>query len=115
MRVAHILAGSPSPDVANGVRKYAYFIARAQAALGLEPAVFWLTEESVTAIPDVLTRGFPCSLVPFRVPGALLDQLAVPTDARRFAHLAARLPPGRALPAPHGIFPRFVEAEAAGG
>jgi len=75
MRVAHILAGSPSPDVANGVRKYAYFIARAQAALGLEPAVFWLTEESVTAIPDVLTRGFPCSLVPFRVPRALLDQL----------------------------------------
>jgi methionyl-tRNA synthetase len=46
---------------------------------------------------------------------SLLDQLAVPDDARRFADLAERLRPGRALPAPHGIFPRFVEAEAAGG
>ena len=50
------------------------------------------------------------------VPGAaamLLDQLAVPREARRFADLADTLPPGRALPAPHGIFPRFVEAEPA--
>jgi methionyl-tRNA synthetase len=50
------------------------------------------------------------------VPGAaamLLDQLAVPPEARRFADLADRLPPGRALPAPRGIFPRFVEAEQA--
>jgi methionyl-tRNA synthetase len=44
---------------------------------------------------------------------ALLDQLAVPAEARRFADLAQPLPPGRALPAPHGIFPRYVEAEAA--
>jgi methionyl-tRNA synthetase len=52
------------------------------------------------------------------VPGAaasLLDQLAVPADARRFADLAEALPPRRPLPAPHGIFPRFVEAEAAAG
>jgi methionyl-tRNA synthetase len=45
----------------------------------------------------------------------LLDQLAVPAEARRFADLATPLPPGRPLPAPHGIFPRFVESEAAGG
>jgi methionyl-tRNA synthetase len=45
----------------------------------------------------------------------LLDQLAVPPAARRFADLGVPLPPGRALPAPHGIFPRFVEAEAAAG
>src|ERR1700731_385707 len=44
---------------------------------------------------------------------ALLDQLAVPIEARRFADLGEALPPGRALPAPHGIFPRYVEAEAA--
>jgi methionyl-tRNA synthetase len=44
---------------------------------------------------------------------SLLDQLAVPAEARRFADLAERLPPGRALPAPHGIFPRYVEAETA--
>ena len=44
---------------------------------------------------------------------ALLDQLAVPSEARRFADLAEALPAGRALPAPQGIFPRYVEAEAA--
>lgn len=43
----------------------------------------------------------------------LLDQLAVPAGERCFADLATPLPPGRALPAPHGIFPRFVETEAA--
>jgi len=41
---------------------------------------------------------------------ALLDQLAVPPGARRFADLAEALPPGRPVPPPHGIFPRFVEA-----
>jgi methionyl-tRNA synthetase len=42
----------------------------------------------------------------------LLDLLAVPAGERRFADLAAApLAPGRALPAPAGIFPRFVEAE----
>lgn len=46
---------------------------------------------------------------------ALLDQLAVPEDARSFADLAQSLPPGRALPAPRGIFPRFVESDAAAG
>jgi methionyl-tRNA synthetase len=45
--------------------------------------------------------------------GKLLDQLAVPADARAFGDLATALPPGRALPAPQGIFPRFVETEAA--
>jgi methionyl-tRNA synthetase len=44
----------------------------------------------------------------------LLDQLGVPETARAFADLATPLPPGRRLPAPQGIFPRFVEAEAAG-
>lgn len=46
---------------------------------------------------------------------ALLDQLAVPANARRFADLSQNLRPGRALPAPRGIFPRFVESEAAAG
>jgi methionyl-tRNA synthetase len=40
--------------------------------------------------------------------------LAVPPEARRFADLAGALPPGRPLPPPQGIFPRFVEAETAG-
>jgi methionyl-tRNA synthetase len=46
---------------------------------------------------------------------ALLDQLAVSAEARRFADLPERLSPGRPLPAPQGIFPRYVEAEAAAG
>jgi methionyl-tRNA synthetase len=46
----------------------------------------------------------------------LLDQLAVPEEQRDFAALAASpLRPGTALPRPEGIFPRFVEAEAAAG
>jgi methionyl-tRNA synthetase len=45
--------------------------------------------------------------------GKLLDQLAVPDGARAFADLATALPPSRPLPAPQGIFPRFVETEAA--
>ena len=47
--------------------------------------------------------------------GMLLDQLAVPQEARRFADLADPLPPGTPLPAPSGIFPRYVEAEAVAG
>ena len=46
---------------------------------------------------------------------ALLDQLAVPAEARRFADLATALPPGRALPPPRGIFPRFVDADEPAG
>jgi methionyl-tRNA synthetase len=41
----------------------------------------------------------------------LLDQLGVAEDARDFASLNASLVEGTPLPAPSGIFPRFVEAE----
>jgi len=40
----------------------------------------------------------------------LLDQLAVPAEARSFAALGAPLKPGTKLPKPEGVFPRFVEA-----
>lgn len=42
---------------------------------------------------------------------ALLDQLSIPADARTFAHLteAHALKSGTPLPAPKGIFPRYVE------
>jgi methionyl-tRNA synthetase len=50
------------------------------------------------------------------VPGAaakLLDQLAVPENARNFATIeVAPLLPGTRLPVPEGIFPRYVEAQA---
>jgi methionyl-tRNA synthetase len=68
------------------------------------------------ALAEVL-RHLGIVMQPF-VPAAaamLLDQLAVPLDARRFADLPDPLVPSRPLPAPRGIFPRFVEAEAAGG
>jgi methionyl-tRNA synthetase len=42
----------------------------------------------------------------------LLDQLAVPADARDFAALDKTLTPGTSLPPPQGIFPRFVEEGA---
>ncbi|HYB11090.1 MAG TPA: methionine--tRNA ligase [Alphaproteobacteria bacterium] len=43
----------------------------------------------------------------------LLDQLAVPKDARRFDLLGekGRLVPGTKLPKPEGIFPRYLEAD----
>ncbi|MFW5680953.1 MAG: methionine--tRNA ligase [Pseudomonadota bacterium] len=45
----------------------------------------------------------------------LLDQLAVPAEARTLAHLTdeARLVPGTPLPKPQGVFPRYTEDEAA--
>lgn len=43
----------------------------------------------------------------------LLDLLAVAADSRDFAHLgeAGRLSPGTELPAPTGVFPRYIEPE----
>jgi poly(glycerol-phosphate) alpha-glucosyltransferase len=75
VRIAHVLAGSPGPEVANGVRKHVYFMVRAQAALGLEPAVLCLTDEQVPDIPRVLARGFRPAPLPFAVPHALLAEL----------------------------------------
>lgn len=45
----------------------------------------------------------------------LLDQLAASGTERSFAALSDPLPPGRKLPTPQGVFPRFVETEAAAG
>jgi methionyl-tRNA synthetase len=62
-------------------------------------------------------RRLAILLQPF-MPGSmnkLLDQLAVPTDGRDFAALGRALTPGTALPAPNGIFPRFVEEGAEAG
>jgi methionyl-tRNA synthetase len=46
------------------------------------------------------------------IPQALLDQLAVPKDARDLAALATPLPTGTALPPPSPLF-RKIEIEAA--
>ena len=44
--------------------------------------------------------------------GRMLDQLGVPAGQRQLADLATRLIDGTALPAPQGVFPRYVEASA---
>jgi len=64
-------------------------------------------------LADVL-RVVGTVLQPF-MPGSmarLLDQLGVPDEARDFRALAAPVANGTVLPAPQGIFPRFVESEA---
>jgi methionyl-tRNA synthetase len=61
-------------------------------------------------LADVL-RQLAILIQPF-MPGSmakLLDQLAVPADARNFEALGQALQPGIALPLPAGIFPRFLE------
>ncbi len=44
--------------------------------------------------------------------GRMLDQLGVPADARQLIDLATPLADGTALPAPQGVFPRYVEPTA---
>ncbi len=61
-----------------------------------------------------LLRAVATVLQPF-MPGSMarmLDQLGVPPDARTLAALEAPLEAGIALPAPEGVFPRFVEEAA---
>jgi len=69
--------------------------------------VLWTTAE--------VTRQIAILSQPFVPAGAakLLDLLAVPKAARDFAHLGeqGRLKAGAALPAPHPVFPRYVEPE----
>jgi methionyl-tRNA synthetase len=67
--------------------------------------VLWTTAE--------LVRRVALLCQPF-IPGSaakLLDLLAVPADNRDFVHVHAdqALVPGTALPAPEGVFPRYVE------
>lgn len=86
----------------------------AQAPWGLKKtdpermaSVLYVTAEVVRRCAILLLPVMPDSI------GRLLDVLAVPDDKRRFADLDARLISGTALPTPVGIFPRFVEPEAA--
>jgi methionyl-tRNA synthetase len=41
----------------------------------------------------------------------MLDQLGVGADARTFAALETSLAAGTSLPAPEGVFPRYVEPD----
>ncbi len=66
--------------------------------------VLWTTAETVRVIAILVQFAIPGSA------GKLLDQLAVASDARDFAHLGAAdaLKPGASLPEPQGVFPRWI-------
>jgi methionyl-tRNA synthetase len=67
--------------------------------------VLWTTAEVVRRIALMLQPFVPASTA------RLLDLLAVPEDRRLFAHAgdADALVSGTPLPAPQGVFPRYVE------
>jgi methionyl-tRNA synthetase len=69
--------------------------------------VLYVTAEVIRQVAILLQPVMPSSAA------RLLDQLAIPLDARTFSSLGprGRLTPGTALPAPQPIFPRYVERE----
>jgi methionyl-tRNA synthetase len=71
--------------------------------------VLYVTAEVVRQIAILAQPVMPASAA------KLLDSLGVPADARNFAALggATRITPGTTLPAPTGVFPRYVEPTAA--
>ena len=62
--------------------------------------------DTVRVVATLLQPVMPGSMA------KMLDQLGVPADARDFAALATPLPAGTVLPAPQGVFPRYVEPAA---
>jgi methionyl-tRNA synthetase len=69
-------------------------------------AVLRVLVDALRVIATVLQPFMPDSMA------RMLDQLGVPGDARTLADLARPLADGIALPAPHGVFPRYVEPAA---
>jgi len=58
--------------------------------------------EVIRCVATVLQPFMPGSMA------AMLDQVGAPHDGRSLGDLAAPLPAGLALPAPQGVFPRYV-------
>ena len=90
-----------------------YFAGEAPWALAkTDPArqktVLYVTAEVVRQIAILAQPVMPESSA------KMLDSLGIPQDARNFAALggASRIAPGTALPAPVGVFPRYVEPKA---
>jgi methionyl-tRNA synthetase len=69
-------------------------------------AVLRVLADALRVIATVLQPFMPESM------GRMLDQLGVASDARQLADLAIPLADDTPLPAPHGIFPRYVEPAA---
>ncbi len=86
-----------------------------QAPWALRRTDFARMSVVLRVLVDVI-RGVATMLQPV-MPGsmaAMLDQLGVPAEARDFASLAMPLAGGLRLPAPTGVFPRWVEPDGAG-
>jgi methionyl-tRNA synthetase len=65
--------------------------------------VLWVLAETIRRVTLLLQPFMPDS-------GArILDQLAVPADDRTFVSFDKELVSGTVLPAPQGVFPRYVE------
>ena len=69
--------------------------------------VLWVLMETVRQVAILMQPVVPDSAA------RMLDQLAVPADARSFAAVGegGALVPGTPLPKPQGVFPRFVDEE----
>lgn len=85
-----------------------YFAGEAPWALAkADPArqktVLYVTAEVVRQIAIMAQAVMPESC------GKMLDSLGIPGDARSFTAIAERIRPGTVLPAPVGVFPRYVE------
>nr|WP_249136675.1 methionine--tRNA ligase [Bradyrhizobium tropiciagri] len=85
-----------------------YFAGEAPWALAkTDPArqktVLYVTAEVVRQIAIMAQAVMPESCA------KMLDSLGIPADARGFTAIAERIKPGTALPAPVGVFPRYVE------
>ena len=88
-----------------------YFAGEAPWALAkTDPArqrtVLYVTAEVVRQVAILAQPVMPDSSA------KMLDSLGVPAEARDFAALATRIKAGTKLPAPTGIFPRYVEPTA---
>jgi glycosyltransferase involved in cell wall biosynthesis len=74
VRVAHFTMGRCNPESANGVDKTVYHLARTQAALGHEVAVFSLTHKPALPIPGVRVATCPpLRPLPFLMTGRQRD------------------------------------------
>jgi methionyl-tRNA synthetase len=88
-----------------------YFAGEAPWALAkTDPArqgtVLYVTAEVIRQVAILVQPVMPGSAA------KLLDLLGVPAGQRNFAALGSRITPGAMLPAPSGVFPRYVEPEA---
>jgi methionyl-tRNA synthetase len=68
-----------------------------------QKTVLYVTAEVVRQIAILTQPVMPESA------GKLLDSLGIPEGERQFAALSKRIAPGTTLPAPVGVFPRYVE------